>query len=666
MNLITVIPLIRSKVAEELVYFTSSDIPTGAIVTVPLRRKIIHAIVIDNKDAEKMKMDIKNAPFKIRKLAKIKASAFFPAIFIDACRFLAEHYATTIGAILDSLVADSILENPDKIAPPLPIQADLGIKEAHKQDSPKNDIDLGQIFAVQGDNDDRISSWRSLIRQEFAKKKSVAIYVPTIEDGENIFRELEKGIEGYIFKLNGNITKKAILTTWNSIAETEHPVVVIATGSFPLLPRGDIQTMIIEKENGRGWISPKTPCIDIRYALEVIAKKNKQVIFLADSLLRLETIDRLSKNEIDHGSPFKWRSISTAQDLLIDMRKNKVATIKKDEPTIYQKTKIDEQENNKPSTFHAISPELESLIRTNSRENTHLFILTIRRGVSPMTICDDCETIVTCDKCSAPVVLHTSRETNRNFFMCHKCGERFGADRNCLLCGGWRLVTLGIGIERVNKDIREKFPETDIFQIDSDTTKNYKQIIGTINKFKAKPGSILLGTEMALLYLNDKVDYSAIVSLDSLFALPDFRIGEKVMYMLVRLRSQTTRSFIVQTRRPEEKVFEFGLKGNISDFYRLAHEERKRFGYPPFSRLIKMTLEGKKDAIAKEMATIQKLVEPYEIDIFPAFTSTLRGNSVIHGLIKIEPGRWPDVELVKKIRSLPQKVSIKVDPESLL
>jgi primosomal protein N' len=126
------------------------------------------------------------------------------------------------------------------------------------------------------------------------------------------------------------------------------------------------------------------------------------------------------------------------------------------------------------------------------------------------------------------------------------------------------------------------------------------------------------------------------------------------------------RSILVQSRKANEKVFEYGLKGNLSDFYRSTMEERKQFSYPPFSTLIKITIEGKKDSIARTMAEVQKTLEPREIDIFPAFTAAVRGNSVIHGLVKLPEGGWPNSDLMDKLRSLPPNVKVKIDPESLL
>jgi primosomal protein N' (replication factor Y) len=668
MNLLTVIPLTHQKVAETLSYFTASDIHPGAIVSVPLRSKSIHAVVVESRPAADMKSDLRNAPYEIRKLGNVRASSFFPASFMETCRTLAEHYATNIGAILNALSPEILLENAHKIAPPL--------VPAH--------VATDETYAVQGDDEDRMGSWRSLIRQEFARKKSVAIYVPTIEDAKSIHATLLKGIEEYIFILHGKLPKRDIIATWKEISDIAHPVVIIATGSYSLLPRSDIETIIIERENSRGWISPKTPYLDLRRALESFARNNKQSVYLADCMLRMETLERLNKDRISQGSPFKWRSLSTADDMLVDMTRKP-----EDESGPDGDSKPDEIEDGKSNAgkeedlklrttrkFRAISSELEDLIRKNIEENTHLFIFTVRRGLSTMTVCDDCETVVSCEKCGAPVVLHASKDplsgntggnmSGTNFFMCHRCGTRRSAEEVCSVCGSWRLTPLGIGIELAEEEIRSIFPGIDLLRIDADSAKTDSRISEILEKWRSRPGSILLGTETAMLHLKEKAEHIAVVSMDSLFALPDFRITEKIMYTVIRLRSMASRSILIQTRRPEERVFEYGLKGNLSDFHRSALEERRQFGYPPFRTLVKITIEGKKDPIALLMADIRTNIEPYDLDVFPAFTSAIRGNSIIHGLIKADPDVWPDMELVSKLRALPPNVKVKVDPESLL
>ena len=97
----------------------------------------------------------------------------------------------------------------------------------------------------------------------------------------------------------------------------------------------------------------------------------------------------------------------------------------------------------------------------------------------------------------------------------------------CAKCDSWNLTALGIGMERVHQELSEKFPSMKIFRIDSDSSPTQKIATKTIEAFYESPGSLLLGTEMALLYLSEKIDSTAIVSIDSFFSLPDFRVNEK-------------------------------------------------------------------------------------------------------------------------------------------
>ncbi|MEK7463562.1 MAG: hypothetical protein AAB610_00355 [Patescibacteria group bacterium] len=634
MNIIEVIPISRGIGTDTLSYFTSLELPIGALVDVPLRSKKIHGIVISSRKAEDMKGEIKSAGYALKKIDKIKSSEFFSKPFMDMVQEAADYYATSVGAILDVLVPEYILKNIGKL------------KTEKKKDG--KDVELKTIkekYVVQGDDDERYGTWKSLIRQEFAKKRSVFFLVPTIEDAERAFELLEKGIEGYAMLLHGSMTPKVIIEKWNKALNEEHPIVVIATGGFLSFPRDDIETIVVERESSKTYKVPRRPFLDVRYIAEVLADKRGIKIFYADNFLRVETLWREHEGELVQASPFKFRSLSTAGDTLVDMKAYKSPN----------------------ASFKILSDEAERLINRTKNESEQMIILATRRGVAPTTVCGDCQNIVTCNKCSSPVVLHKSAgNSEKSYFLCHRCGERRSTEEYCKVCGSWKLGVVGIGIDLVIEKIKSKFPEITIFKIDSDSAKEDKDIAGVVQKFKAKPGSILIGTEMMLQYLHEKVENSAIISLDSLFALPDFRIQEKILYMLIRVRTLTTKQFIVQTRKSDEKVFEYGLKGNMSDFYRGAISEREKFKYPPFTTLIKLTLEGKKEKIVKEMEEAQNVLDPYEVEVFPAFTHTVRENFVLHGLLRLPREKWPDRDILEKLRSLSPSIVVKVDPETLL
>ncbi len=637
MFIIEIIPISRGISSDSLSYFTSKQIAIGSIVDVPLRKKVIHGIVVGVTNASEMKGEIKNADFALKKIDGIKSTDFFGKAFMEMIKEVAEYYATSAGAVLDVLLPKYILNNISKL------ETSVGTKAATKIDTQSKEATLTPArYAVQGDEDERYSTWKGLIRQEFAKGKSLLFILPTIEDAIYCHSILSKGIEDYSYILHGSITPKKVVDTWNKIMTKDHPVIVIATGGFLSLPRTDIETIVIESESSKSYKIQRRPYVDIRNVCEIFAKHNKSKIYLADSLLRIETLWRKNENRILPDSPFKFRSLSTAEDVLIDMKSYK-------------------SENGE---FKFISDELNKLITDTRNNSERLIILATRRGLSPSTVCGDCQTIVTCNKCSTPVVLHSKE--GKNFFMCHRCGERRSAEEYCKTCGSWKLSTMGVGIDLVVNMIKQKYPDISVFKIDHDTVKGEKNIKNVIAKFKAKPGSILIGTEMMLQYLHEPVENSAIVSLDSLFALPDFRIQERILYTLIRMRALTTKKFLVQTRKADEKVFEYGLKGNTNDFYKTTIEERENLNYPPFSTLIKITLEGKKDEIVKEMETVQDILDPFEVEVFPAFTHTVKGNYVLHGLIRMNNEKWPNLELGHKIRSLSPNVTVKIDPDSLL
>jgi primosomal protein N' len=287
MFIIEVIPISKSVKIDTLSYFTSKEITIGSIVTVPLRSKNVSAIVIAIRNAEDIKSEIRNADFSLKKLDKVKSKEFFGKEFMEMVKDLALYNATSIGSVINSLAPEYLLENINK----------LKIEDREKRKSLKSNLNR-EKYAVQGDDEERHGEWKSLIRQEFAKKKSILFINPTIEDAEHSFELLERGIEGYAFLLHGSLDPKQIIETWNKIIAEDHPVVIITTGAFLSIYRSDIETIILDKESSRAYKIQKKPYLDIRNAVEILADKIKAKIFFADNLLRVETLYKETKSEI--------------------------------------------------------------------------------------------------------------------------------------------------------------------------------------------------------------------------------------------------------------------------------------------------------------------------------------------------------------------------------
>ena len=636
MKLLSVIPISRGINKENLSYFTASDVQVGSVIKVPLRKKTVPAIVVSFEEVADVKAEIKNADFAVRKIEKIKSSPLLSPHFIEAVAKSALYFAATSGSILHSVVPNNIIEEAEKIK--------VEVKDIK---NPR----IHEKLVIQNEDDERYATYKSLIREEFAKGYSVFFCLPTIQDIKKANEKLSKGIEQYTFILHGLLSKKEQVELWNKAGGEPHPSLIICTGSFLGIPRSDIGTIIIDKENARAYKNQSRPFIDMRIFAEILAEKIKAKIIFGDLLLRTETVWRQNEGEIFEVAPLKFRSLTTATPKLINMRE------------VLPESIVAGEEGKEPK-FKLFSDELQELIKNNQLNDENLFIFVARRGLFPSTVCGDCGNLVKCNTCGAPTVLHKS--SNENFFLCHRCGEHRSALEKCTNCQSWRLSTFGIGIEGVEEELKSKFPDIKIFKIDSDTASTHKKAMDIMAKFYTSPGSVLLGTEMALLYLKDLIANTAVVSIDSFFSIPDFRINEKVMNILLKIRSMTSRNFLVQTRDINQKILKYATMGNLADFYRDEIREREVLSYPPFSIPIKITLQGDKKTVLAGMEQLQNDMAPYEVDVFPAFIPIFKGKFSMHGLIKVKRDEWIDNVLLGKLNSLPPQYTVNIDPESLL
>jgi primosomal protein N' (replication factor Y) (superfamily II helicase) len=636
MKLLSVIPISRGINRENLSYFTSSEVKIGSVVKVPLRKKTIPAIVVSIEDVADVKAEIKNASYETRKIEKIKSASLLLPEFMAAVAESALFFASTSGSVLHSVVPKIIIDEVTKI--------DIEVKNLKS-------VRVHEKLVIQSDDEERYATYKSLIREEFAKGYSVFFCLPTIQDIKKAHEKLSKGIEQYTFVLHSLLAQKEQIETWNKASNEEHPSLIISTGSFLGIPRNDIGTIIVDKENTRSYKNQSRPFIDIRIFAENLAEKIKAKIIFGDLLLRTETVWRHNESEIFEVAPLKFRSLTTATPQLINMR----------EPV---SNSITGKKEDKEPKFRLFSDELLDLIQKNQINDENLFIFVARRGLSPSTVCGDCGSLVKCNTCGAPTVLH--KASHENFFLCHRCGEHRSAMEKCNDCQSWRLSAFGIGIEAVEEELKERFPNIKIFKIDSDSASTQKKANDIMAKFYISPGSILLGTEMALMYLKETVANTAVISIDSFFSIPDFRINEKVMNILLKIRACTTRSFLVQTRDIEQKILKYATGGNLAEFYRDEIKERELLSYPPFSIPIKITLQGDKKTVLAGMEQLQKEMAPYEVDIFPAFIPITKGKFSMHALLKIKRKEWVNQDLLHKLNSLPPQYTINVDPESLL
>lgn len=651
MRVLTVIPLAKNIRTETLSYFSTKDVAPGTLVSVTLRNKIIDAIVTESVDVSKEKGALKEASFSLKKIAKIKGPSFLQPEFLAAAHDTARYFASPIGALLHHIIPQALLVSFTKL-------------EKIGKKSKTEIIDAPKIekLVFQAPPRERISFYKTYIRESFAQKKSVFICVPTIEAIEYFKQALEKGIETYTITLSSDTPVKKIITEYNKIIENTHPHLIIATPAYLTFPSSNIGTIILEQESAHAYKTLRSPYIDFRVFVESFAHYAKIKLIMSDTLLRVETIWRHGEGELGEVAPLHYRTDTGTKISLVDMQRKKpdgsVAPFR-----LFSK-----------STLVSLQNELEN--------NNRSFVFALRKGLSSMTLCRDCGTTMTCDVCGAPLVLYERKTTQGTvrIFSCNKCKKQKDSLTTCPHCKSWHLIPFGIGTDLIESQLKERFPTASIFRIDREVTKTRAQAKRIIEVWQRTPGGILIGTEMAFLFMPDHgVTTSYIISLDSLFTLPSFRMNEKVLHIMLTLSEKTSNTIFLQTQNPDEKVVRSLTSSNVLYCIRDEIAERKLYEYPPFTTFIKISFSGSKESVTEEKKILQELLKDYSPLLYLAYTPSPQKTQkiyTVHATLKVPRLSWStdalspdgsiDERLLLILKSLPFPYKIQIDPEDLL
>jgi primosomal protein N' (replication factor Y) (superfamily II helicase) len=639
MFIIECLPFSKGLNKESLSYFGPEYLKPGSLLKVNIRGKNVAALVLESRNAAQEKSQIKAANFQLKKISSFTSKPFLQKEFFEAVKQTSEYFAAPTGGILSHLIPSFILENPHILS----VVKEEKIKEQKEENKIETTI-------LQAEDEERFIHYRSLIREEFAKKKSVFVCLPQNEDIRRVKEQLERGIESYVCSFHSEMDKKDLKKEWKKVCLETHPLLIIATPRWLFLPRNDLDVIIIEKENKNGWKTLARPFIDLRFFAETLAHKKNIRVILGDSLLRTETLYRYKQGEIGEFENVKWRMPLEVKTVIADLRES----------------------TKKTKEFKTLSQELINLIKKTVEQNSHMFIFAARKGLSSVIVCRDCGEQVKCFNCSAPVVLYKTK--SNNVFKCHQCGETRDATEICKNCHSWKLAAYGAGIDRISEEIRKDIPNVNLFEISKDVATTSAKATKIVENFYENKGAILLGTEMAFPYLYKKVANSAIASFDSLFSIPDFRVREKMFNIILQTKNLAKEKFIIQTRNPDDPTVIFAVQGNLMEFYKKETEDRQALGYPPFGIFIKIIARGTRNFVAKETENLKKIFEDYNVTVFNSVHEKKGEQAAVNAVIKLPRHFWPDLasssdnkpSLLNILRSLPPHFEIKVDPDSLL
>ncbi len=258
-----------------------------------------------------------------------------------------------------------------------------------------------------------------------------------------------------------------------------------------------------------------------------------------------------------------------------------------------------------------LSRELHDAMTNALQEGEQVILFQNRRGFSPYIQCADCGWIPYCKHCDVSLTYHK----NGNRLICHYCGYSIDVPSQCPACGSTHLHTRGFGTEKIEEEIRLLFPEARPARLDLDTARSKKQYLSIIEDFEQQKTNILIGTQMITKGLDfGHVRVVGILNADNLLHFPDFRAWERSFQLMAQVSGRAGRKdkqglVFIQTYDPQHPVIADVLKHDYFHMYSTQLQERRLFRYPPFYRLIRITLKHRKsDTVARAATELASLL----------------------------------------------------------
>ena len=412
-----------------------------------------------------------------------------------------------------------------------------------------------------------------LARKAMSEGKNVLYLVPEIAVSRQLRERLHVIFGDRVLTFHSEETAAARRNTAEKIRRSESDgrrYIIIGTRSAIFLPHTCLGLIVVDEEH------------DSSYKQDSPAPRYNG----RDVAVMLATI---------HGCPLVMGSATPSLESVFNAGCGKYAMLNLD--TRFYRAReaaveiIDTSaERRKNGMTGSFSKKLVSMMEKTLQDGEQVLILRARRAFSPVLQCPECGEILKCPHCNVSLSLHK----NPDRMMCHHCGYSAAFDPHCPKCGAV-MHGLGSGTQKIEEETQALFPGARIGRLDSDTSG--PQAVDIINKFNAGETDILIGTQIVSKGFDfPGLTLAAVIAADSLLGVQDFRADEKAFQILEQLRGRCGRRekqgvFMIQTNQPDHPVYRQLAEGNGDSFYRILMSERSEFGYPPFTRIMNLSIK---------------------------------------------------------------------------
>ena len=416
--------------------------------------------------------------------------------------------------------------------------------------------------------------YTKLIEEYSVAGKQVLYLLPEIALTTQLVGRLRAHFGNKVAVFHSKYSNNERVEVWNQVLEnSEKAQIVIGARSALFLPFQDLGFIIVDEEHEQTYkqVDP-APRYHARDAAIVLANLQKAKVLLGSATPSMETYYNANSGKYGFVEIFeRYGNVLMPEIELVDLKDK------------YFRKKM----------VGHFSDVLIEEINAALALGEQVILFQNRRGYSPLLECLTCGHVPQCQQCDVSLTYHK----HKNQLRCHYCGYSIAKPTNCHACSSVDLTTKGFGTEQIQQELVELFPSHKIGRMDQDTTRGKFGFEKIIDSFKNREIDILVGTQMLGKGLDfDNVTLVGIMNADNMLYHPDFRAFERSFQMMTQVSGRSGRSekqgkVIIQTYSPLHNTIQQVTKNDYVGMYNEQLYERQIYKYPPYFKLVKLTLK---------------------------------------------------------------------------
>ena len=449
-------------------------------------------------------------------------------------------------------------------------EAQLSAFESIRENLKSYDVNLLHGVTASG----KTEIYIKLLEEYIKDGKQVLFLLPEIALTTQLVQRLTAYFGNEVAVFHSKYTNNERIEVWNQVLENSPKAkVVIGVRSALFLPFSNLGCIIVDEEHEQTFKQQDpAPRYHARDAAIVLAKQHGAKVVLGSATPSLETFYNVQTKKYGLTElKVRYGNVVLPEIQLVDLKDK------------YFRKKM---------SGHFSDELLEEITETLSK-GEQVILFQNRRGFSPYVECMTCGHVPHCPSCDVSLTYYKFK----NQLRCHYCGYTIANPTHCHSCQSVDLITKGFGTEQIEMELKTLFPEKNIGRMDQDTTRGKFGFEKIIDSFKNREIDVLVGTQMLAKGLDfDNVTLVGILNADNLLNQPHFRAYERAYQMMMQVSGRAGRSekkgkVVIQTYNPYHNTIQQVLNNDYMGMFKEQIYERQNFKYPPFFRLIKLTLK---------------------------------------------------------------------------